>query len=419
MYILYSTWGFNGIYIVTLLVSSLIAITLFNILIKQNNSLVISFIISLVAMYLSRGVFAARNQIFSFLIFELEIYCLNELMVNGKKRYFWILLLLAFLLLMVHDTVYPLFFVMIMPYMAEIILSKIFKLENSTKLEYSNLTNGKYLIILTILALIIGLFTPIFGSAYTNLINCMNGISTEFIQELQPVNLLTEYALLFFTFSTVAILSFTKTKVKLKDVLFTFGFIIFALIAVRNLFFMYLIGIIYFSNIAIEFINTYSKNDFFKKLDNSRMLIVVISCFVSIISIKNFSVQILKEYVSSNSYPKAATEWILENVDYKNMRIWNSFNWGSYLELNGIKVFLDSRSGMYTEQENKGCRVLEDWSSVSLGRKRYEKVFEEYNITHVLVENNEIINNYICDDKNYEAIYQDNAFTLYEKKSGN
>ena len=111
MYILYSTWGFNGIYIVTLLVSSLIAITLFNILIKQNNSLVISFIISLVAMYLSRGVFAARNQIFSFLIFELEIYCLNELMVNGKKRYFWILLLLAFLLLMVHDTVYPLFFV--------------------------------------------------------------------------------------------------------------------------------------------------------------------------------------------------------------------------------------------------------------------------------------------------------------------
>ena len=417
MYVLYNSFGFRGIYILILIMASLIAIVFFNILLKNNNGLVFSFIVSITVMYLSKTLFAARNQIFSFLLFMIEIYCLNGLVKIGAKRYFWYLLVDAFLLVTFHDTVYPLFFVMIMPYLAEVILSKIFKLENSYKLEYSNLKNRKYLVILTILALIIGLFTPMFGTAYTNLVNCMNGMSTDFINELQTVNIFEYYSLTFYAFATIAILCFTKTKVKVKDILFVFGFLIFSFIAARNIFFMYLIGTIFFVNIINSFLNTYIEEDVLKKLDNSKLLIIIISCFILILSIKNFSIEFTKEYVHDYTYPIEATEWILENVDYENMRIWNSFNWGSYLELNGIKVFIDSRSGMYTEQENKNCTVLSDWYSVYKGAEKYEKIFEKYNITHVLVENKEIVNKYLSDDENYEMLYQDNSFTFYERKN--
>ena len=396
-----------------------IALVLFHILLKEKNGLIISFLVTLFAVDCSSGVFAARNQIFSFLIFELEVYCLIGLLEVGKKRYFWILLGLAFALINFHDTMYPLFFVMMMPYLAEIFFSKIWKLESSNKLEYSHLKNGKYLIILLVLSILIGFCTPLFGTAYTNLVLCMEGVSTNFITELQPVNLVTNYTLSLITVLVIAILCFTKTKVKIKDLLFTLGFIVFSLIAMRNLYFMYLIGIIFFTNIFTSFVNTYIKEknrmNTFQKLEKSRLFMIVCASFIVGISIYRFSHQLAKEYVNELDYPKEATSWILENVDYENARIWTHFNWGSYLELNGIKVFLDSRSGMYTVESNENCTVLSDWIDVTQGNINYQIIFDKYDITHVLVENYELIDNYICDDENYHLIYKDSQFSLYEK----
>lgn len=418
MYLLYSSFGFKGIYILTLIISSLISIVVFSTLLKEKNGLILSFIMSLISIYLSSGVFAARNQIFSFLIFVLEIFSLYGLLEVGKKRYFFVLLILAFLLVNFHDTVYPLFFVMMMPYLGEVILKKIFKLENSDKFEYSNLSNIKYLIILILLAIVVGFFTPIFGTAYTNLVNCMNGVSTNFISELQPVNLIQSLPLTIMTFLIISILIFTKTKVKIKDLLFVIGFIIFSLMAVRNLFFLYLIGIISFTNIISSFINTYidEENQILKKLENSIVFFTLFCIFILIYSISKISEQIKKDYVDDLVYPEYATEWILDNVDYKNMRIWNSFNFGSYLELNGIKVFLDSRSGMFTEQENKNCTVLKDWLDVYNGSVHYQDIFNKYDITHVLLNNGELVNKFIVNDKNYKLIYQDDLYSLYERK---
>ena len=86
------------------------------------------------------------------------------------------------------------------------------------------------MIILVLLAIGIGFLTPIFGTAYTNIVNCMSGISTEFIGELQPVNLVQNLPLTFIAFLTIGIICFTKTKIKIKDLLFVFGFLIFSLI---------------------------------------------------------------------------------------------------------------------------------------------------------------------------------------------
>ena len=79
MYLLYNSFGFKGIYILTLLISGAISFVLFNNILRQKNGLILSFLVAIVSAYLSRALFAARNQIFSFLIFEVEIYSLNGL----------------------------------------------------------------------------------------------------------------------------------------------------------------------------------------------------------------------------------------------------------------------------------------------------------------------------------------------------
>ena len=217
----------------------------------------------------------------------------------------------------------------------------------------------------------------------------------------------------------MSILIFTKTKIKIKDILFVLGFFLFSLIAIRNMYFYVLIGLIYFTNIITCFLNTYIKEEdlVFTKLENSKVVLISICSFILIVSFCQISEQINKEYVDDLEFPIEAVNWMKKNIKIDdNMRIWNHFDWGSYLELNGIKVFLDSRSGMYTEQENKGVTVLRDWLDVVNGDVDYEDVFKKYDINYVLVKNDELINIYIKKDDNYKLIYQDILYSLYKKK---
>ena len=128
MYLLYNSFGFDGIYILILIIAGIIGATIFNTILKEKNNIVLSFIMTMSVIYVIRTMFAARNQIFSFLLFILEANFLIGLLEQGKKRYFWFLILLAFCLVTVHDTVYILMFVIALPYLAEVILQK-FKLK--------------------------------------------------------------------------------------------------------------------------------------------------------------------------------------------------------------------------------------------------------------------------------------------------
>ena len=121
------------------------------------------------------------------------------------------------------------------------------------------------------------------------------------------------------------------------------------------------------------------------------------------------------DFINSEAYPIDASEYILNNINISKMKIYNHFNFGSYLELKGIPAFIDSRSGVFTEEFNPGTTILEDWLNISHGNVDYNEIFDEYGITHVLLYNNEIISTYIKYDKNYKLIYQDDFFSLYER----
>lgn len=111
---------------------------------------------------------------------------------------------------------------------------------------------------------------------------------------------------------------------------------------------MYLIGGIFLAKIFVSFINQYLGEKFLEnltlKLCSLKIIIIIIALVIIIISVYNLSIQLNKQYVDDMFYPIYATKWILQNIELENARIWTGFNYGSYLELNGIKVFLDSRS---------------------------------------------------------------------------
>ena len=77
-------------------------------------------------------------------------------------------------------------------------------------------------------------------------------------------------------------------------------------------------------------------------------------------------------------------------------------------------MFLDSRSEVYCKEFNN-TTILEDWYNVSRLKTNYKFIFSKYNFNYILLYRTEPLNNYVMYDNEYNLIYIDDRFVLYEK----
>ncbi len=148
-------------------------------------------------------------------------------------------------------------------------------------------------------------------------------------------------------------------------------------------------------------------------------LIIIIVCSYGIYSdIKD------DEYIKVKDYPVNASNYILEeaengNLNLETMKLYNDYNYGSYLLYRGIPVFIDSRADLYSPEFNEGINIFSDYMNISNISSYYETKFEEYEITHVMMYKNSKLNMIISRDVNYKKLYGDDYFVLYERLSNN
>ena len=410
---IYKMFNFRGIYIFTMIMTSIIGLTVFFILIKQNGSIYISFLFTLLVMYISKGVFAARAQIMSFFIFILEYYCIYQLLKTNKRKYSFLLFILSILLANIHASVYPLFYVLYLPYFAEAILSIIFRkngIDNKIIIERRN--NIITLFFTMIFSILGGFITPIGLAPFINMFKTIGEISTDIIAEMQPLNLYNSNGFIIYITIIMGILAFSKVKIHIVDCFYLLGFGLLSLSSIRSVYFFYLIGIFPLCNTVVSFLNTYSFN---LNMDNKQIYccIISISFIIILFSINNFSSRLSEDYVSTKEYPVDAVIFIKENIDINSMRLYNHFNNGSYLEFCGIPVFIDSRAEIYLSSFNN-TNILADWNN-SKNLRDYEKIFDKYAITHALIENESPMIDYISFNEKWEKIYQDDSFSIYRK----
>ena len=131
--------------------------------------------------------------------------------------------------------------------------------------------------------------------------------------------------------------------------------------------------------------------------------------------------------VNESSYPVEACNYILENIDIENMRIFNEYNYGSYMLYRGIPVFIDSRADLYTPEFNgtknekgkyEGRDIFSDYINISNISTYYENKFEQYGITHVLIRKNSKLNMFLSREPDkYIKLYSDDNFVLYERNN--
>ena len=419
MTLLYNTTGFTGIYIFVMIIAVITMLSLFYILIKQKNNVVLAFIATVCSSLLMAGIgtFTARAQIISYLLLLLEVFLIERLLMTNKNRYYIYLFLISVFIVNFHASVWPVTIILVMPFLAEAILSKIIKKKKNIKLIIEDL-KIKPLIIALILLLIGSFLSPIGTFTHIYMFKVMPTISSEFILELQPTNLLTSVGMCSMLVVYVIIALATKAKIKVRDLLLFFGLFIMGILAVRNQSFFFIIGMIPLARLVNNFFETYDNEKLLEKLIsklNKNSILALLGVFILICMLPNIVQRTKEEYVDKTAYPVDATEYILNNLDYQNMRIYDHFNFGSYLEFKGIKTFIDSRCEVYCREFNN-VDILEDWYLVVNGQKHYDDLFDKYEIDYAIVYNTERINTYLNKDENYHKLYEDDYFSIYERK---
>lgn len=477
-YLIYNTFGMTGIYITTCILSVILGLTLFftNKKLLKNQS--ISFIITIGVMYLIRGYIAARAQLVTFILFVLTIYFIERFLETKKKRYAVGLIIIPTLIANLHTAVFPFYFILYLPYIAEYIIAilaetiiyrkfavaklkfkikvatnknedpekikqlreelkkleeKIDKikvkrtkeLQNPYKIKLVKRDNCKWLILIMVICIFTGLLTPLGNTPYTYLQKTMQGNTTQNINEHLPMTLANDTEVVCTLVILLAILIFTKTKIRLCDLFMIGGLGYLMLMTKRQVTMFTLMGSFILNRLMLELIQTETKKDLkeltiqFNNLVTVPVMVVVTAVMLGLryhMAEDKFDDQ----YVDESAYPVQACDYILENIDLGKAKFYNEYNYGSYMIFRGIPVFIDSRADLYApEFSGKDEDIFMDFINTSNIGTFYEDTFEKYGITHVICYKNSKMNMIITKthDSKFKELYSDKYFVVYERQT--
>ena len=467
MSLIYNLGEWDAIYISVCVMSIILGITIYEVNKKLNKNQAISFLVTLGSMYLLKDYIAARAQLVTFIIYMIVIYFMEKFLENPKKFYYGIGIILASILIAnLHVAVWPFIFVLSLPYIAEYFLSIIsdiviyqkveiwykkillqfYKKDNPAvekikksleqiyfsnekrkeareaeepyKIKMQRNKNVKWLILVMIICAFTGLLTPLENSTpYTYLYYTMKGNTVNNINEHLPLTLIDNIPIMCAIIIVLSLLIFTKAKIRLSDLLMLGGLTYLMFSSRRQSTMFILIGSLILNRMITEAIKIYGT----VKLERLyRQIISVLSivagCGIIVLSINYIDKKKDDVYVSTSTYPVEAADWILENLDIHNIRLFNEYNYGSYLLYKGIPVFIDSRADLYSPEFNGEEDIFMDFINTSNIGRYYGTTFEKYDITHVLLYKNSKISMLIdkTEPENYNKIYSDDHFVIYE-----
>ena len=294
------------------------------------------------------------------------------------------------------------------------------ELQNPYKIKLNRNDNVKWLILIMIICLFTGLLTPLGDTPYTYLVKTMQGNTTKNINEHLPMTIAEQPEVLCTIIIFLAVLTFTKIKIKLSD-LFIIGGLAFLMLESRRQLSMFsLIGSVILSKLIVELITCYDK-ELLEKINKKILHPFIIICMIVLVgwqTYDNVKTKYNDKFIDETQYPVKACDYILENIDLSKARFYNEYNYGSYMIYRGIPVFIDSRADLYAP-EFSGLKddIFTDFIDVSSIGTFYEDILEKYNITHVILYSNSKMSMIIDEtkDPHYSKIYKDDYFVIYER----
>ena len=473
MFGIYSLGGQTAIYISTILLTAILALSIYLSSSKFSGNKVVSFILTILTMYLLKPYLAARAQLVTFVLFSFTVYFIEMFLKTHKKRYAIPLFIIPILITNLHCAVFPFYFILFLPYVAEYLLlvfidldldykliglilkllkklplkaqtkqnidkklknipkvvqekkaKRVKRRNNPFRIKVEKNSFMKWLILIMVITAFTGFLNPAGDGAYTYTYKTYQGNTTQNINEHLPVTLIESKEFLCAICIFLAILVFTDTKIRLSDLFMLVGLVTLSLMSRRQISMFAIFCCPILVRLISAMFEKYDKNTC-KKLFNFATsglgALIIVLCF-SIYTVDNAKKLKKQDYINNSTYPVEASDWILENLDVQKIKIYNEYNYGSYLLFRGIPVFIDSRCDLYSPEFNedkengiKGRNIFSDALDIAGIALDYNKKFEEYGVTHVISYSNSKLVMLLKQDSGYKLIYEDDHFSIFER----
>lgn len=437
LYLIYNLFSFKGLYVFNILFLFLITLILYKVSFSFNKNRLFSGVLAILSMFIMRNFIANRAQTITYILFILEIFCVENYLKTGKNKYFIFLSIILLLIFNMHIAVWPMFYILLMPYIFEYMLAfykeknintKYLKKESNTFINnetgfysdrfiFEKNDNIKKLILYIPFSLFIGFITPIGLNSYTYILKTFMGSSTYYIAEHQPIVLINEVSFTCILLSIIIVFIFTKAKFKFRDFVTLSGLILMTFSSYRHLSFLTLLWVIlYGRNLAnyIDNIDPSGSNKIINLLTKkiSFVIIILISFLIGWLNKPVIVGSLEESLIPSYLYPKDASEYILKELDYESIRLYNDYDYGSYLLFKGIPVYIDSRADLYTKEFNNKKDIMKEHDSYNY--YNYGEILKENKVTHIIVRKSDNIRYMYDKDEYLKQIYKDDYFVLYE-----
>jgi hypothetical protein len=406
-YAIYQKYGALGLHIFSIIGYSVITFLIYRLAfhMAKGKKLVASYVAAFVGIYLSYYM-VLRPQIFSLLIFVIEMFLLEYYIRDQRQRPIRVAVLpfLSVLLINLHSAMWPFFLLLYAPYLIDSFKFRFGKLEGQG---YGKLP----LFVAFLLSAAAGFANPYGVHGMFYLINSYgNALINNSIREMLSPDFKGLFGIAVFAIVlTVALIYITvRGTTRLRYVLLTIGTLYMGLCSVRSFSLFVVFG--------ITFLAHYLKDIDLSNTMPAKRRAVLISLAVLVMLLFRVSRnQNLNAYEESYK-PEAAVQYIKDNLDLSKVRLYNGYNTGGYIEFSGLRAFIDSRAEVFTKRLNGREDILEDDAKAETGEFYYSEFIAKYSFTHLLLYKGGVLDNSLKHDPKYTALFQDKKYILYGRK---
>lgn len=361
---------------------------------NKTNNIIVTFAICSLLNFVGM---VTRPQIFSFVLLLIEFNLTEHYARENKIKYLIPLPFVSLIYMQFHSTMWPMFFVMLMPYIFE--FNVFSNITGSPHAHYKKLP----LLITCVASILTGFINPNGVKSVTYLIRYVLNAPDfpNFVSELQPTTI--KFALFLAIPLSVHFIYYAKGKrPPLRYIYFTLGTIILSIIAVRNT---------VYCLIYTGLISAYMMKDYTFKLSDQAK-------FVSKTVISGFLVFMIAMSVPNEvSFSPTPCKELLDkfNKEVKSAKLYTDYNTGSYAQWLGYKIYVNPQYEIFMKCINQKEDIIKEYYGVEKGYTSYKKIQEKYNFDYFLVGRNHYLYLMLEESEDFDLYMQDDNYAIFKK----
>lgn len=402
-YRIYDWFGIIGIIILVSIVNIGIIFVLYKLcMLLSKGKVRLSVLLTVIAdTLLSLSFIVARPQIFTYLILLLALYFLEKYIEKDNGKYLIVLPFLSLLLINFHSSMWFMLIAFMIPYLIDAFKFKTGVLEGEGY-------RKKPLLIALLFVILAGFINP-YGLESIKYIFTSYGNSyiNQYVGEMIAPLIKTPLGMI--VYITIFGVLFTyifhkKGHLKLRYLCLFLGTCFLVLTSMKGFAFFIIAAIVPLSYYLQDLFLADSRN--IKKLFINNWKQYTVIYLVLIIVTSGLTIACANPRLLP--YNSEATKYLKERYNEKEMVLYTNYEDGSYAEWLGLKPYIDPRAEVFLKANNGQKDIFQEYCEVQLRKIKPEEFIKIYSFTHFIVSEEDTLYEYLKEhEESYSEIYRD------------